>query len=69
MHTLEDKKMLVIKIIDTLSNIITEIFYMVACGLYMAWQYRALIFACGIVATVFFLGLYGYCLRIEGILF
>lgn len=57
--------MLLIKILDHLSNMFTEFVYMVACVLYKVWQYRIMLTVFVYFAVLVIGGLVLYCIQVA----
>ena len=47
-------------IIEKIAYLTTELIYAIACLLYLAWQYRTLIFTMLLFTVMFFIGFFGY---------
>lgn len=56
-----------IALVEKIAHVTTELIYAIACGICLVWQYRHFIGAMILIATLFILGLYGYCYRMETI--
>lgn len=54
-------------LLEKITHLLTELVYGIAYILYLAWLYRHLIGTMILLSTLFFLGVFGYAIRMEQI--